>query len=48
MSESSQNGTVLMGGTTYPALEEMKSALEVTLCFTMWVYDKQYLLENTN
>ncbi|XP_007194983.2 cell cycle progression protein 1 isoform X1 [Balaenoptera acutorostrata] len=26
--ESSQNGTVLMGGTTYPALEEMKSALE--------------------
>ncbi|TEA38006.1 hypothetical protein DBR06_SOUSAS40610005 [Sousa chinensis] len=26
--ESSQNGTVLMGGATYPALEEMKSALE--------------------
>ncbi|XP_059953295.1 cell cycle progression protein 1 isoform X2 [Mesoplodon densirostris] len=26
--ESSQNDTVLMGGTTYPALEEMKSALE--------------------
>nr|XP_008541200.1 PREDICTED: cell cycle progression protein 1 isoform X4 [Equus przewalskii] len=26
--ESSQNGTVLMGETAYPALEEMKSALE--------------------
>ncbi|OWK09614.1 hypothetical protein Celaphus_00006223 [Cervus elaphus hippelaphus] len=26
--ESSQNGTVLLGGATYPALEEMKSALE--------------------
>ncbi|XP_060006277.1 cell cycle progression protein 1 isoform X2 [Lagenorhynchus albirostris] len=26
--ESSQNSTVLMGGATYPALEEMKSALE--------------------
>ncbi|XP_058912214.1 cell cycle progression protein 1 isoform X2 [Kogia breviceps] len=26
--ESSQNGTVLMGGSPYPALEEMKSALE--------------------
>ena len=35
MSESSQNGTVLLGGAAYPALEEMKSALEVTLCFTL-------------
>ena len=38
MSESSQNGTVLLGGATYPALEEMKSALEVTLCFTLDIW----------
>lgn len=40
ISESSQNGTVLMGETAYPALEETKSALEVNLCCTLWIYDK--------
>ena len=46
ISESSQNGTVLMGETAYPALEETKSALEVNMCFTLWIYGKQYSLGN--